>query len=90
LSATQHGLFRSVDSQEVQSLKRSYASLKGWMKRKQITILYQHEFGAHSVEYQDRLMLRRVWFKSPGGTEDADLVRRYLETKARLKVLGEI
>jgi hypothetical protein len=89
LSSTEHGLFTSVDSEEVEALKRSYAALKGWIKRKHIQILEQHQFGAHSVEYQDRLMLRRLWFKSPGGIDDRDLVRRYLETRARLKVLGE-
>ncbi|MFX1476077.1 MAG: hypothetical protein ACFFCO_11460 [Promethearchaeota archaeon] len=90
MSSTEHTLFTSVDSREVEGLKRSYAALKGWIKRKHIHVLDQHQFGAHPVEYQDRLMLRRVWFKSPGGIDDMDLVRRYLETKARLKVLGEI
>jgi hypothetical protein len=90
LPSTEHALFRSVDIAEVQGLKRSYAALKGWIKRKHIHIIDQHQFGAHSVEFQDRFMLRKAWFTSPGGIEDTDLVRRYLETKARLKVLGEI
>jgi hypothetical protein len=76
--------------EDLQSTKRSYAALAGWIKRKNIEILDNAEPGACFVEYQGRFMMTRAWYRSPKGREDADLVRRYMETKALLEKLGEI
>jgi hypothetical protein len=81
--------FKAV-TEDVQSLKRSYASLSGWIKRKNIQILDNATPGAYFVAYQGRFMETKAWFYSPKGKEDADLVRRYMEAKATLEKLGEI
>jgi hypothetical protein len=75
---------------DVRSLKRSYASLSGWIKRKNIKILDNAEPGAFFVSYRGRFMETRAWFRSPGGQDDADLVRRYMEAKTNLEKLGEL
>ena len=75
---------------DLESLKRSYAALSGWIKRKDIQILDNAQPGAYFVSYQGRFMETMAWYFSPKGREDADLVRRYMETKATLKKLGEI
>jgi hypothetical protein len=72
------------------SLKRSYSSLSGWIKRKNIHIIQNPQPDANFVSYQGRLVKKAAWYKSPGGPEDRELVRRYLETKAMLEKLGEI
>jgi hypothetical protein len=75
---------------DVRSLKRSYAALSGWIKRKNIEILDNAEPGAFFVSYQGRFMETRAWFRSPNGQDDADLVRRYMEAKTTLEKLGEL
>ncbi|MFX1492054.1 MAG: hypothetical protein ACFFBU_07320 [Promethearchaeota archaeon] len=77
-------------AEDVQSLKRSYAALTGWIKRKNIQILENARPGAYFVPYQGRFMETKAWYYSPKGREDADLVRRYMKTKATLEKLGEI
>jgi hypothetical protein len=77
-------------TQDTQSLKRSYASLSGWIKRKNIQILDNAQPGAFFVVYQGRFMQTKAWFTSPGGRADADLVRRFMETKALLEKLNEL
>ncbi|MFX0168270.1 MAG: hypothetical protein ACFE89_02835 [Candidatus Hodarchaeota archaeon] len=77
-------------TEDVSSLKRSYAALSGWIKRKNIQILDNAQPGAYFVSYRGRFMETKAWYFSPKGREDSDLVRRYMETKALLKKLGEI
>jgi hypothetical protein len=77
-------------TEDVQSLKRSYASLSGWIKRKNIQILDNAKPGAYFVTYQGRFMETKAWYFSPKGREDADLVRRYMEAKTKLGTIGEI
>ena len=77
-------------TEDISSLKRSYAALSGWIKRKNIQILDNAEPGAYFVSYQGRFMVTKAWYFSPTGREDAGLVRRYMETKALLEKLGEI
>jgi len=74
----------------VSSLKRSYAALSGWIKRKEIQIFDNAQPGAYFVSYQGRFMETKAWYFSPKGSDDADLVRRYMDTKATLEKLGEI
>jgi len=81
--------FEAVN-QDIQSLKRSFASLSGWIKRKNIRILDNAQHGAFFVVYQGRFMQTKAWFTSPAGKADADLVRRYMETKATLEKLNEL
>jgi hypothetical protein len=81
--------FKAV-TEDLQSLKRSYASLSGWIKRKNIKILDNARPGAFFVSYQGRFMETKAWFYSPNGKKDADLVRRYMEAKSTLEKLGEI
>jgi hypothetical protein len=76
--------------EDLSSLKRSYAALSGWIKRKKIQILENAKPGAYFVSYQGRFMETKAWYFSPKGSDDADLVRRYMETKATLEKLGEI
>jgi hypothetical protein len=89
LSIYEAAPFEAV-TDDLQSLKRSYASLSGWIKRKDIQILDNAEPGAYFVPYQGRFMQTKAWYRSPNGRADADLVRRYMETKALLEKLGEI
>ncbi|MFX1538038.1 MAG: hypothetical protein ACFFDI_27910 [Promethearchaeota archaeon] len=77
-------------TKDVQSLKRSHASLSGWIKRKNIKILDNAKPGAYFVTYQGRFMETKAWYFSPKGREDADLVRRYMEAKTKLETLGEL
>jgi hypothetical protein len=80
---------KAVD-EDVTSLKRSYSSLSGWIRRKNIHIFQRPQPDANFVSYQGRLVKKAAWYKSPGGHEDRDLVRRYLETKATLEKLRKI
>jgi hypothetical protein len=89
LSTTENNPLEAV-TDDVRSLKRSYASLSGWIKRKNIEILDNAEPGASFVSYQGRFMETRAWYRSPSGQDDADLVRRYMEAKTTLEKLGEL
>ncbi len=77
-------------TQDANSLKRSHASLSGWIKRKNIRIFDNPQPGAYFVVYQGRFMQTKAWYTSPGGRADADLVRRYMETKTTLEKLNEL
>ena len=81
--------FEAVN-QDTKSLKRSYASLSGWIKRKNIRILDNAQPGAFFVVYHGRHMQTKAWFISPGGRADAELVRKYMEAKATLEKLSEL
>jgi hypothetical protein len=72
------------------TLKRRYAALKGWIKRKKIDLLNGPRSDADFVEYQGRYMRTRAWYVSPSGRDDAELVRKFLEVKAKLDNLGAL
>ena len=71
-----------------QSLKRSLASLKGWLKRRHVTILTTPRPGSNSVEYEGRYFTSTAWYVSPGGMDDAELVQKYMEKKTKLEELS--
>jgi hypothetical protein len=77
----------SLDTSAIQTQKRRFASLKGWMTRRQVTILSAHQPGSHSVEYKGHYWRSTAWYVSPGGRDDAELVKNYMETKTKLDEL---
>jgi hypothetical protein len=77
----------SLDKTAIQTQKRRLASLKGWMTRRQVTILTAPKPGSHSVEYKGRYWRSTAWYVSPGGRNDAELVKNYMETKTKLDEL---
>lgn len=78
----------SLDTTTIQTQKRRVASLKGWMKRRQVTILTAPQPDSHSVEYKGKYWRSTIWYVSPGGRDDADLVKNYMEAKTKLDELG--
>jgi hypothetical protein len=77
-------------ARSARALKRRLAALKGWITRKGIQILVHPKPGAFYVEYQDEYKRTIAWYQSPNGRADADTIRQYLETRAQLRVLGEV
>jgi hypothetical protein len=77
----------SLDAPAIQTHKRRLTSLKGWMTRRQVTILTAPQPDSHSVEYKGRYWRSTVWYVSPGGRDDAELVKNYMETKTKLDEL---
>ncbi len=77
----------SLDTSAIQTQKRRLASLKGWMTRRQVTILTAPQSDSHSVEYKGQYWRSTAWYVSPGGRDDAELVKNYMETKKKLDEL---
>jgi hypothetical protein len=75
----------SFDASAIQTKKRRLASLKGWIKRRHVTILTTPQPDSHSVEYKGRYWRSTAWYVSPGGRDDAELVKNYMETKTKLQ-----
>ncbi len=79
----------SLDTITIQKQKRRLASLKGWMKRRQVTILTAPQPDSHSVEYKGQYWRSTAWYVSPGGRDDVELVKNYLEAKTKLDELSK-
>ncbi len=79
----------SLDTITIQKQKRRLASLKGWMKRRQVTILTAPQPDSHSVEYKGQYWRSTAWYVSPGGRDDVELVKNYLEAKTKFDELSK-